>query len=53
MTGFELEQTPPERRGLRDAVLGRMALAGGSAAIDSRIGEGTEVALKIAFEHRT
>ncbi|MGH2842097.1 MAG: sensor histidine kinase [Solirubrobacteraceae bacterium] len=51
--GFDPEQTPPERRGLRDGVVGRMALAGGSATIDSRIGEGTEVTLRITLEGRT
>jgi signal transduction histidine kinase len=45
--GFEFETIPAERRGLRDAVIGRMLVAGGSATVDSNIGEGTEVALKL------
>jgi signal transduction histidine kinase len=45
--GFELEQVPAERRGVRDAIVGRMAGAGGEAAIDSLPGEGTEVALRL------
>ncbi len=45
--GFEFEVVPPERRGLRDAVIGRMSLAGGSAAVESTPGEGTEIALKL------
>lgn len=45
--GFELEQVAVERRGIRDAILGRMASAGGSATIESAPGEGTEVALRI------
>ncbi|MGO9975388.1 MAG: sensor histidine kinase [Solirubrobacteraceae bacterium] len=43
--GFELEAVAPERRGIRDAVIGRMASVGGYAAIDSTPGEGTEVVL--------
>jgi signal transduction histidine kinase len=45
--GFELEAVAVERRGIRDAILGRMASAGGSATIESAPGEGTEVALRI------
>jgi signal transduction histidine kinase len=45
--GFELEQVAVERRGIRDAIFGRMASAGGSATIESAPGEGTEVALRI------
>jgi signal transduction histidine kinase len=45
--GFELEQVAVERRGIRDAILGRMESAGGSATIESAPGEGTEVALWI------
>jgi signal transduction histidine kinase len=45
--GFELERVAVERRGIRDAIFGRMASAGGSATIESAPGEGTEVALRI------
>ena len=45
--GFELASVPSERRGVRDAIIGRMASAGGTAAVESRPGEGTEVALTI------
>ncbi|HWK25702.1 MAG TPA: ATP-binding protein [Solirubrobacter sp.] len=45
--GFELAAVPTERRGVRDSIIGRMAAAGGSAEIESRAGEGTEVALRI------
>jgi signal transduction histidine kinase len=34
-----------ERRGIRDAMVGRMAVIGGRATIESTPGEGTEVAL--------
>ena len=42
-----LGDVPTERRGVRDAIVGRMAAAGGSADVDSAPGEGTEVALRI------
>ena len=45
--GFDPEAVPAERRGIRDAIVGRMASAGGSATIESAPGEGTEVALRI------
>ncbi|MEH3053748.1 MAG: hypothetical protein PGN13_07020 [Patulibacter minatonensis] len=43
-SGFTLDEVPPVRRGVRDAILGRMRLAGGTATIDSGA-HGTEVAL--------
>ncbi len=45
--GFDLALVPTERRGVRDSVIGRMAAAGGSAAVESWPGEGTEIALRI------
>ncbi|HEX4034066.1 MAG TPA: ATP-binding protein [Solirubrobacteraceae bacterium] len=45
--GFDLEAVPAERRGIRDALVGRMAAVGGSATVDAAPGEGTEVALRI------
>jgi signal transduction histidine kinase len=51
--GFDFEAVPAERRGLRDAVIGRMAFAGGSATVESSLGEGTEVALKLPLDGRT
>jgi signal transduction histidine kinase len=45
--GFEPAAVPTERRGVRDSIVGRMAAVGGSAVIDSRPGEGTEVALRL------
>ena len=41
--GFDLDSVPPDRRGLRDSIRGRMARVGGGAEIDARPGEGTEV----------
>jgi signal transduction histidine kinase len=43
--GFDLDAIPPDRRGLRESVLGRMERHGGRAAIHTRPGEGTEVEL--------
>jgi signal transduction histidine kinase len=45
--GFVLDEVAAERRGVRDAIVGRMAGAGGTATIDSAAGEGTEVALRL------
>lgn len=45
--GFELDAVPVERRGIRDAIVGRMAAAGGEATVESGCGEGTEVALRL------
>ena len=41
--GFDPAATPPSRRGIRDSITGRMAAAGGRAAIASRPGAGTTV----------
>jgi signal transduction histidine kinase len=43
--GFDPGAVASERRGIRDAMIGRMAVSGGRATIDSTPGEGTEVAL--------
>lgn len=45
--GFDLEQVPPDRRGIRDSIVGRMTRHGGTASV--RTGpNGTEVALALA-----
>jgi signal transduction histidine kinase len=43
--GFDPAGVPPDRRGLRDSVSGRLARLGGTAEIRSAPGEGTEVEL--------
>jgi signal transduction histidine kinase len=43
--GFDLEAVPGDRKGLAQSVQARMARHGGSAAIRSTPGEGTEVSL--------
>jgi signal transduction histidine kinase len=45
--GFEPATVPTERRGVRDSIVGRMAAVGGSANVESRPREGTEIALRI------
>lgn len=44
--GFDPAAVPAERRGVRDAIIGRMQAAGGSATIDGGP-EGTEVTLRL------
>lgn len=43
--GFDQKTVPGDRRGLADSVVGRMVRHGGSATVESRPGEGTEVHL--------
>lgn len=50
--GFAMEDVPTERRGVRDAIVGRMAAAGGRATVESAPGEGTEVALRLGEARR-
>jgi signal transduction histidine kinase len=45
--GFDPGGVPAERRGIRDAIVGRMAFAGGQATVESACGEGTEVTLRV------
>ncbi|WP_445150422.1 sensor histidine kinase [Baekduia sp. Peel2402] len=45
--GFVVDDVPAERRGIRDAIVGRMAAVGGRATVESVPGEGTEVALTL------
>ncbi len=45
--GFELATVPTERRGVRDAIVGRMTAAGGTASVESAPGDGTEVVLRV------
>jgi signal transduction histidine kinase len=45
--GFDPAAVPPDRRGLADSVTGRMRRAGGTAAVRSQAGEGTEVTMSV------
>jgi signal transduction histidine kinase len=46
-TGFDRASVPSDRRGLAESIEGRMRRAGGSAAISSAPGTGTEVELRL------
>lgn len=50
--GFDLDQVPADRRGVRESIIGRMRRHGGDATIASMPGSGTEVALSIDREAR-
>jgi signal transduction histidine kinase len=45
--GFDPATVAPDRRGVRDSIVGRMERHGGHAVINSRPGEGTEVELSL------
>jgi signal transduction histidine kinase len=45
--GFTPDAVPPDRAGLRESVAGRMERLGGTAAVTSSPGEGTEVELRL------
>jgi signal transduction histidine kinase len=45
--GFDLESVPPDRRGVRESIVGRMERAGGHAEVRSIPDGGTEVGLAI------
>jgi len=45
--GFDADAVPPDRRGIADSILGRMARNGGSAEIRSAPGAGTEIHLHV------
>jgi signal transduction histidine kinase len=45
--GFDPEDVPDDRQGIRESIKGRLERAGGSARITSRPGGGTEVELRL------
>jgi signal transduction histidine kinase len=45
--GFDVTTTPPDRRGIADSIVGRIERFGGSAAVHSRPGAGTEVVIQL------
>ncbi|HTO00087.1 MAG TPA: ATP-binding protein, partial [Microthrixaceae bacterium] len=45
--GFDLATVDPDRRGVRDSIVTRLAAVGGHATIRTAPGEGTEVALSV------
>jgi signal transduction histidine kinase len=50
--GFDPDQMPDDRRGVRESVIGRMERHGGRAAIRSSPGGGTEVELTLEAQQR-
>lgn len=46
--GFDPEDVPADRRGVRESIVGRMRRHGGDATISTVPGAGTEIALKVA-----
>jgi signal transduction histidine kinase len=48
--GFVVDAVDPERRGVRDSIVGRIEAAGGSARIDTALGAGTEIVLTLPDE---
>lgn len=51
--GFDPATVPADRRGLRDSVVGRLTRVGGTAAVRSAPGEGTEVELLLPREEQS
>lgn len=49
--GFDVDAVPADRGGISYSITGRMARAGGSAAIRSTVGEGTEIELRLPRAH--
>lgn len=45
--GFDPDDVPEDRRGVRDSIVGRLARRGGQASIRSGPGKGTEVVLSV------
>lgn len=45
--GFDLDQVPEDRMGVRESIIGRMERNGGKATVRTEPGEGTEVRLEI------
>lgn len=48
--GFDLEEVPLDRMGIRESIIGRMERHGGAARVRSEPGEGTEVMLTMKVE---
>ena len=50
--GFDSGEIAPDRRGIAESIVGRMESHGGTAAVSSELGEGTEVHLRIPGRER-
>ena len=49
--GFDLDEVPLDRMGVRESIIGRMERHGGSAKVRTGPGEGTEVILTMKVEN--
>ena len=49
--GFELDEVPPDRRGVAESIVGRMERIGGTAQVVTSPGDGTEVELRFPRRH--
>ena len=45
--GFDFDSVSDDRRGIRESIVGRLERVGGTATINSQLGSGTEVELRI------
>jgi signal transduction histidine kinase len=50
--GFDPATVPEDRRGIADSIHGRMERAGGEAVVETSVGGGTEVRLRLPREPR-
>jgi signal transduction histidine kinase len=48
--GFDLDEVPLDRMGIRESIIGRMERHGGNARVRTEPGEGTEVMLTMKVE---
>jgi signal transduction histidine kinase len=51
--GFDRDDTTPDRRGIAQSIEVRLERMGGSAVVDSVVGEGTEVRLRLPRRQTT
>jgi len=49
--GFDRDAVADDRKGISESIKGRVERAGGTAAVDSTIGTGTEVHLRVPLNH--
>jgi len=48
--GFDPSAVEPDRHGVADSIIDRMQRHGGSATVESTLGEGTEVRLRMPLD---
>lgn len=50
--GFDVDEVPGDRRGIRESIVGRVQRNGGSTQVTSRAGAGTEVEIRVPRTRR-